>query len=591
MACREQILSEDYVELLIDYALTNGEVAGIPSCVERIDEQFEILFLDRSRLPEISVTSYVYNSIPKLYGLMQDAAGVNPPSGAGTTSPGLRSAPRNFDPFNLLRSGILQAQRPPLSLTGAGVVIGLLDTGIDYESEVFRREDGSSRILAIWDQTIQDGTPPEGFSYGTEYTNERINEALRSSDPHAIVPSRDTIGHGTALASAAAGSSIDYGLSFLGAAPDADIVMVKLKEAKQYLRDYYLLPDGVPAYSDADIGMAVKYLDRFAIVGSRPVVICIGLGTNWGDHAGNSVLARYLNRVAGKRNRAVVVCGGNEGNAGHHFDALLERPALITAPVTETAEVRVGEGVRGFVMELWGLAPDILGVSIRSPGGEVIPMIDFKSRETRNFTFIYERTRVSIDHILVEQGSGQTLIVFRFVDPTPGIWTFDIEIQGGANVTSVNLWLPITQFLSAETFFLRSTPYMTLTEPSFAPDVLTPSTYNAANNSFFIESGRGFGRNQVKPNFAAPGVEVSTVYGPQSGSSLSAALTAGGAAQFMQWAVLQGNDPLARSREINSYFIRGAERSADLLYPNRSWGYGRLNVSRVFEIIAGTAGT
>lgn len=578
MACREQILSEEYMELLIDYALTQEEVDENDACVEQIDEQFEILYINRNRLPPISVTSYVYNSIPKLYGLMPDGPG-SIPSG------------RSFDPFNLMRSGILQTQRPPLSLTGAGVVIGFIDTGINYESEVFRREDGSSRILAIWDQTIQEGEPPEGFSYGTEYTNEKINEALQSENPRLVVPSGDRLGHGTAVASVAAGSSIDYGLTFLGAAPDADIVMVKLRETKQYLRDYYLIPDEVPAYAESDIGMAVKYLDQFAVVGSRPVVICIGLGTNWGDHSGKSVLARYLDRIAGKRNRAVVVCGGNEGNAGHHFNSLVEMGGAAGTSAAETVEVRVGEGERGFLMELWGSAPSIFSVSIRSPGGEMIPTIDFKSRETRNFTFIYERTRVTIDHILVEQASGQMLVVFRFANPTPGVWSFYIEVQGGVDFTPVNLWLPITQFLSSDTIFLSSSPYTTLTEPSFASDVLTPSTYNAANNSFYINSGRGFARSEVKPDFAAPGVDVSTAAGVQSGSCLSAAITAGGAAQFLQWAVLQGNDPLAQSREIKAYFVRGAERSSDLVYPNRSWGYGRLNISRVFEIIAGTAGT
>lgn len=574
MACREQILSDDYMELLVDYAVTQEEVGIISACVERVDGQFVILYLDRRNLPAISVTSYVYNSIPKLYGLMQ------------TPLEGSPVSRREFDPLNLIRSGILQTQRPPLSLTGEGVIIGFVDTGIDYESEVFRREDGSSRILAIWDQTIQDGLPPDGFSYGTEYNNEKLNEALLSEEPRSIVPSVDDLGHGTAMASVAAGSSVDYGLSFLGAAPDADIVMVKCRQTKPYLRDYYLIPEDVPAYSGADIGMAIKYLDSFANVGSRPVVICIGMGTNWGNHSGDSVLARYLNRIAVKRNRAVVVCGGNEGNAGHHFNSLLETDG---APVRENVEVRVGEQERGFLMELWGTAPNIISISIRSPGGEVIPAIDFKSRETRNFTFIYERTRVTIDHILVEQASGEELVVFRFVSPTPGVWTFNLEVRGDADYAPVNMWLPITQFLNGDTFFLRSTPYMTLTEPSLARDVMTPSTYNAANNSFYIESGRGFSKSEVKPDFAAPGVNISTVSGLQSGSSLSAALTAGGAAQFMQWAVLQGNDPLAQTREINSYFVRGAERSSDLIYPNRSWGFGRLNVSRSFEIIAGTA--
>lgn len=570
MACREQILSEDYAEILLDYTglVDSGQYPGL--CTEVIDDQFLIVYVNRAQLPPINVTNYTYMSIPKVYGLMQ--AGTETPRG-------------NYDPINLIRTGILQMQRPPLSLTGKGVVVGFVDTGIRYESEVFRREDGSSRILSIWDQTIQDGTPPAGFSYGTEYTNEQINEALKSANPRQIVPSTDEIGHGTQAASVAAGSDVGYGRSFLGAAPDADIVMVKCKQAKQYLKDYYFIPDGVASYADSDIGMAIKYLEGFAIVTKRPVVICIGMGTNWGDHAGNSILSRYLNRIADKRNRAVVVCGGNEGNAGHHFYSFVTPEST---QMTEIVEVRVAAEEPGFVMELWGDAPNIFSVSIRSPGGEIIPTIDFRTRETRNFSFIYEKTRLTLDHILVEQRSGEELIVFRFSDPTPGIWTIYVTIEGENNYGAMNMWLPITQFLRAETVFLRSIPNLTLTEPSLASEVITPSSYNAVNNSFYINSGRGFSRaGAVKPDFAAPGVNVSTVLGAQSGASMSASITAGATAQFFQWAVIDGNEPLAQSNEIKTYFRRGAVRDLDTFYPNRLWGYGRLNIADTFERIAG----
>ncbi len=576
MPCREQILSDDYAEILLDYTFTGEEEEFAGFCFEVIDDQFVIVYVPRELVQPISVTTFTYNSLPKLYGLMQEIPGV--------PSQGVEA----FDPISLIRTGILQLQRPPLSLTGKGVVIGFIDTGIQYDLDVFRREDGSSRILAIWDQTIHDGQPPAGFSYGTEYTNAQINEALRSGNPLEIVPSTDTNGHGTAMASVAAGSSIDDGTTFVGAAPDADIVIVKCREAKQYLRDYYYIPDGVPAYSEADIGMATKYIEGFTRVGDRPVVICLGLGTNWGDHAGNSILSQYLNRIADKRNRAVIVCGGNEGNAGHHFNSIITMRGEET---TETVELRVGEPEAGFLMELWGSVPNTFRVSIRSPGGEIISPIDFRARETRNFSFIYEKTKISIAHILVEQGSGEELVIFRFTDPTPGVWTFTIIVRGDSDYSAINMWLPITQFMQAETYFLRSTPYITLTEPSLAEYVITPSTYNDSNNSFFLESGRGFSRDEIiKPDFAAPGVDVSTILGKRSGSSLSAAITAGGTAQVMQWAVIEGNEPLAQSSEIKTYFIRGAVRSTELVYPNRSWGYGRLDVARAFEIIARSFG-
>ncbi len=573
MACREQMLSNDYMEILLDYTSPYIDEIYPEHCIELIDDVFAVVLVNRNLLPPISISTFTYTAIPKLYGLMQENA---------------TPEQSNFDPLSLIRTGILQVQRPPLSLTGRGVIIGFIDTGIQYDLQVFRREDGTSRILAIWDQTIQDGTPPEGFSYGTLYTNEQINEALQSDDPLSIVPTTDTIGHGSAMASVAAGSSINFGLTFLGAAPDADIVVVKCREAKQYLRDYYFIPEGVPAYSGTDIALGVKYLDSFAIAGIRPVVMCIGMGSNMGDHAGNSLLPRYLSRIAEKRSRAVVVCGGNEGNAEHHYGSSITMSSRL---VTEVVEVRVDAQEAGFVMELWGSPPNLFSVAIRSPGGEVIPAIDFRSRTTRSFSFIYERTKVTVDHLLVELGTGDEVVVFRFEEPTPGVWTFNIVIEGDSDYSDINMWLPITQFLSGNTQFLRSTPYTTLTEPSLANNVITPSTYDDSNDSFYINSGRGFARGrEAKPDFAAPGVNVSTVFGDRTGSSMSAAITSGASAQFMQWAVVEGNEPLVQSIQLKTYFTRGARRDMEVLYPSRSWGYGQLDIERTFRIIAGTVG-
>lgn len=459
--------------------------------------------------------------------------------------------------------------------------------GIDYTNAAFRDENGNSRILAIWDQTIQEGTPPEGFLYGTEYTREDINRALQAEDPYAIVPSRDENGHGSAMAGVAAGSRVSGSSVYVGAAPDADIVIVKLKECKPYLREFYLVPDDVPAYQENDIMFAVEYADSFARELIRPVVICLGIGTNMGDHAGSAFLSRYLRTIAVKRSRAVVVCGGNEGNAAHHYHGQLEKRTDARESSVDV-EIRVGEGSRGFFLELWGNVPDVFNLSIRSPGGETIPPLRLGVNQSVTYGFIYERTRITIDGTLVEPASGEQLIRFRIQDPTPGIWTFRVNAVGEVHNGEFNLWLPITEFLDTFVYFLASSPYITLTEPAMAMDIISVSTYNAENNSFYTESGRGFARNgAIRPDFAAPGVNVSTIYGKSTGSSLAAALTAGAVAQFMQWAVVERNNQNAESKEVKNYFIRGASRSSDLSYPNREWGYGRLNVVGTFDALTG----
>lgn len=331
--------------------------------------------------------------------------------------------------------------------------------------------------------------------------------------------------------------------------------------------------------------LGVLYADRFARQFERPVVICLGLGTNYGDHAGNSPLPGYLNAVANRRSRAVVVCGGNEGNAGHHFRGSLE-PAGAAAALP--VEVRVGENAEGFVMELWGNVPDVFTLSVRSPGGETIPPIRLGIQNSITYSFIYERTRITIAGTLVEPASGEEVIFLRVALPTPGIWTFTVEAVGDVHDGTFHMWLPITQFMNASVHFLEATPYVTLTEPAMAGNVISVSTYNAANNSFFIDSGRGFTRTgAIKPDFAAPGVDVSTIDGEETGSSLAAALTAGAVAQFLQWAVVEGNNPMVASREIKNYFIRGASRSYELTYPGREWGYGRMNLMGAFDALVG----
>ena len=567
--CREKILSNDYYDVITDYPIRMLAEMNRELCYANIENLYNVVYF--SRMDVLSADSYFfeYRSVPKLYGLMQDG-----PIEGG------------FDPNSLIVSGITQIQREPLALTGRGCVIAVIDTGIDYTNPMFRNEDGSSRILAIWDQSLQTGTPPAGFQYGSAYTREEIDRALQSQNPYSIVPSRDENGHGTAMAGVAAGSRVRGGLSYLGAAPEADIVVVKLKECKQYFRDFYIIPPGVPAYQENDIMLAVQYADTFADAFRRPLVICLGLGTNSGDHTGSSALSRYLEFIAVKRSRAVVVGGGNEGNSRHHFQGGFN--GGFQGPNGIPVEIRAEQGAQGFLLELWGSVPDVFTISVRSPGGETIPPLRLGITDSITYGFVYERTQITVAGTLVEPASGEELIQLRVQDPTPGIWTFQVETSGEIHNGEFHMWLPISQFLSAPVYFLESTPYITLTEPAMAMDVISVSAYDAANNSFYIESGRGFSRTgAIRPDFAAPGVDVFTFRGKESGTSLSAAITAGATAQFMQWAVVEGNNALAESREIKNYLIRGASRSSGIVYPNREFGYGRLNMVGAFDALIG----
>lgn len=567
MPCREQILSDETYDYITNLNMEEVNILDPALCFHKIDNLFTILYLPRDRYPDIRSDFYPFQSTPKLFGLMQlDSSGQSP----------IRLPVQPiFDPLALSVSGITSVSRPPLNLTGAGVLIAIIDSGVNFASPEFLDAGGHSKILRIWDQTLESGAPPEGFDFGTEFTWEQIDQALQSDTPYQQIPSRDLYNHGTVMASLAAGSELPSG--YVGAAKDASLIVVKCKEAKANLKDYYLVPQQAVCYQENDLMLAIQYCERFAAQKRMPMVVCLGMGTNMGDHSGSLFLAQYCNYIANIRERAVVVCGGNEGSAGHHFQGTTRE-----GPVN--VEIRVDSNVNGFMLEFWGGLPDIFTLGIRSPGGEYIPPVPLYTSQSIQYDFVFEPTGITVDNSLVESSSGRQLVRVRMENPTPGIWTLLVDNMGAVQNGGFQMYLPITELLSAPVYFLTPSPDITLTEPSLAEDVFSVTAYNPANQSIGIFSGRGYSSNgRIRPDFAAPGVEVATVSGTRSGSSIGAALTAGALAQFYQWAVVEGNTPYVKSREVKSLFLRGATRQRGLTYPNRQWGFGQLNIQGAFE--------
>ncbi len=549
-ACRNRVLSNDYLDVLVDFDLPAENIIEMDMdnpdyCEHVVTEDLRIIYVAASMMPPSVLGGYRYQYLPKCYGLLQDISA-------------------------LTEAGILSVAGPPLELTGRNVLVGVLDTGIRYQLPEFRRSDGSTRLLSIWDQTNQQGEPPDGFVFGTEYTEEEINANLENGEEYLVT---DEIGHGTKVAGVIGGYDRESG--YLGAAPGVTFVIVKLKQAKAYLRNFYQIPFDVPCYQETDIMMALQYLEQVAKRENRPLVTCVALGTNLGAHDGTSLLNRYLNELGSGRSRCMVVGGGNEGNAAGHYEGNR----------SEEVELLVGQGEEGFWLELWGETPGVYTVSIVSPSGETIPEIPYRLGQNQEYSFIYSATRIQVAYIPVELGSGQQLIAMRFREPLPGIWKIRVYQRGNGGF---HMWLPMRQFLKGDTYFLRPNPYSTLTEPAYSREVLAVSTYNSADGSFYLNSGRGFATDGfITPALAAPGVGVPTPIIPDTGSSMSAALMAGAAACFMQWAVIEENDILVNTNSVKNYLIRGANRRADIVYPSREWGYGTLNLEGVFEVLAG----
>ena len=483
------------------------------------------------------------------------------------------------------QAGILPLQTyPTLKLTGKGVLIGFLDSGIDYQNPIFRNLDGTTRIAGIWDQTIQDGTPPAAFAYGSEYTREQIDQALLLENPLNLVPSVDTDGHGTFTASLAAGSG-NPEEAFLGAAPDAVIGVVKLKQAKQYLRDYYFISKDTVCYQENDILLGLHYLEQLAKQLNLPLVYCISVGSSAGGHVGALPLSQVLNNYGTYANRVPVVGTGNESDKRHHFYNEIPDNSTI-----QTVEVRVGESVPGFTMELWTSIPNILSISLISPSGENTNRIPIRANSRTTFDFLFERTRVTIDYQLIVEKENSELIFFRFDAPSSGVWRINVEpiriIDG-----RYHIWLPVTELLQGEVFFLNSNPYYTITNPGNANSAITVSYYDSASNSIATASGRGYGRNdQIKPTITAPGINVKGAlpngrYAIRSGASISAAITSGAVALLLEWIIYQLGFPAIDSYQIKSLLILGAVRGSNMEFPNREWGYGQLNVYNTFEEI------
>lgn len=575
--CSSLIVSEETGDYIIEYNSLYFEQIqrqdGV--CISCINDTWCILYTNYPGSRNINIQQGYY-SVPKLYGLMD------------TTS---------FD-----ASGITATlNQPLLNVRGQGVLIGFLDTGIDYLREDFKASGGRTRIAAVWDQTIQsvnyeedtveaagteqyDREQVQGMvQYGTVYTREDINAALAAEregqNPYDIVPSRDENGHGTFLAGVAAASeTADY----IGAAPEAEILMVKLKPAKKYLRDFYLLPERVEAYSETDMMMGVRFLQQYAIREKKPLVICVGLGTASGSRTGALPFADLLNTLARQVNTVVVTCTGNEANNRTHTSGL-----AVSDTEPSEIEITVGADERGFVMEIWAESLDILSVAITSPSGERISRIPARIDTGGVYNFLLERSQVAVNYRVVESASGYEVIFMRFINPAQGIWK--IHVYSLTNIVGrYNAWLPLKQFLSGDTYFLNSNPSTTLTEPGAAERVISVGAYNHITDASYAASGRGYtATGLVKPDFVAPGVDVYGVragggYTTRTGTSVAAAHAAGAAALLLTWGVTDGNLPYMGTNEVKSVLIRGAKRENNTVYPNNIYGYGKMDVIEAF---------
>ena len=551
------------------------------SSIPAISEDYSDIIVKKQLLPFQIDERYQEQTVDRQYSILYAPLSENLYAAHQIGYTGVQKLYTFISLSSLEHSGILAAQTQPyLRLLGTGILIGFLDSGIDYRHPAFRKADGTTRIAAIWDQSDPTGTAPEGLSYGSEYQADAINQALFSEDPYRIVPSRDFNGHGTAVAGIACGSA-DPEAGFTGAAPDGTLAVVKLKPAKQYLRDYFLIPNDATAFQENDLMLGVRYLIDTAI----RLVICLSLGTNQGGHTGNTPLEEVLSSALLLGGTYVVAGTGNEAGMSHHYYGKLNRAA-------ESAELEllIRDASRGVTLEFWAEPLELYDIGFTSPLGESIQPSYYGPFSYREFTFALENTKIYVYYSALELSTGQQVIQIRIERPSTGIWRLRVVNRSYVN-GSFHLWLPITGLSSPGTFFTAPNPDTTLVVPSCAPSLLSVATYDATSNRLFLNSGRGYTRNQIiKPDFAAPGVAITAPaigggYESFTGSCAASALTAGATALLAQWG-LQMRPPLTfTTQQVKTLFLRGSQQSSAYVYPNREWGYGTLDLYHTFELI------
>lgn len=440
-------------------------------------------------------------------------------------------------------SQIENGSRAGKGLGGKGILVAVLDSGIDYFLEDFRNGDGSSRIAFLWDQEL-----------GREFSKEELDAALAEKSREAAyekIPSLDRSGHGTAVAAIAAGSNPSALLR--GVAPDATLLIVKLSQKQ----------NGYP--HTLQLMQAVSWALKKARLLGMPLAVNISFGNSYGPHDGSSLLTRFLDNASESGRTVICVGSGNEGASGGHFSGRLFEGE------EQAAEIAVGEYERTLNIQVWKDYADEIDILLTSPSGQTAAVqygargrLDVILGQTEALIYAGEPSPYSVRQEIF----FDLLAVGEFVEA--GIWKVRLipkKIVSGA----VQMYLPGAQARSADTRFVRPDAELTLTVPSTAQKVITVGAMQPYYEAYADFSGRGERMSaqnrlvfaETKPDLTAPGVDLlvpAAGGGSRSvtGTSFAAPLVTGTAALLMEWGIVRGNDRYLYGEKVKAYLRRGA---------------------------------
>lgn len=499
-------------------------------------------------------------------------------------------------------SCISALQTAEYNLFGEGVLVAVIDSGVDYFHPDFRDDDGNTRIVAIWDQTARGQTDirgentraenrqlseqrlqsPEGFNQGVEYTREMIDAALAAGSREAayrIVPKQDLSGHGTQVLGIAAGNGRASGGVYRGVAPLADILVVKLGTPQ---------PEGFPRTTE--LMQAVEYVVRKAQQLDMPVVINLSFGNAYGSHRGTSLLETYLNMMADRWKNVIVTGTGNEGNTGGHFAGNLKNESAFVpgagGQMQQIIEFTVGEFEQTLNLQIWKNYADDFKITITHPNTDSAGPL---GREVGTARYRLGQTELLVYYGEPSPYQGQQEIYIDFLPADTyidsGVWRILLTPQ---KITSgeYEIWMPDSRVRNSSTRFLRPVPETTLTIPSTASRLLSVGAYDSRRMTYASFSGRGWETEAYynKPDLAAPGVDITTTapgggYVRVTGTSFAAPFVTGAAALLMQWGILEGRDPYLYGEKVRAYLRKGARQLPGYeQWPNNQMGYGTLCV-------------
>ncbi len=514
-------------ELIVKYHGSLDGLASLGVSMEYLINSYAILTVPEQLVETVSnIEEIEYVEKPKRY-YYQD---IGPAADSCMTQVTLR------DPF----------------LSGAGVLVAVLDSGIDYTRPEFQDSAGNTRILYLWDQTMrpEEGNAkrqsPAGYVQGVEFSAEQINQALGAAGPqerYMLLPSVDVSGHGTAVAGIAAGCYPAYdrgiagggggipGSQYRGTAPAASLLVVKLGLPGE---------EGFPRTTE--IMRGVTYALQKSRELEMPLVINLSFGNTYGSHDGGSLLERFLDNAAEIGRTVICVGSGNEGNsAGHVAGSLFGdgrgegagsgnvsgtagtsgAAGIARTPRAAEIQLAVAEYERSLSIQLWKNYSDIYRIYLRSPGGQEAPLPE--SVQGGKYTLQLEQTQILVylgkplpyavaQEIYLEMiapgnsgstapgtvpgatgaeagGPGGQQGVRQYINS--GVWT--IRIEPVQVVTGqYYLYLPSYTARSSRSGFYRPTPQVTLTIPSTAAKVITVGAYDSTYDSYADFSGRGY---------------------------------------------------------------------------------------------------